>query len=127
MWYAYTCKIAFFTVLHILLEPHNPSVKEAKDKYFHFINERTKAQKDVALCHRSHSKGRGTKNKTFDPCGFFLSYVEMKIYSPVHFCKSVNFKILNLNFMGRSVFCMENFHTASVWICVRVYVEVSKI
>lgn len=44
--------VRVFQVLHILLETHNPSVKEAGDKYFHFANERTKAQKHLAPCHR---------------------------------------------------------------------------
>lgn len=61
----------FSRSLRILLEAHSHSVRKAEDKYFHFTNERTKAQKDLAPCHSSQSKGRGSKRKTehLTPCG----------------------------------------------------------
>ena len=60
----------FSRVLHILPEAHSHSVRKAEDKYFHFTNERTEAQKDLAPCRSSHSKGRGSKKKTkhLTPC-----------------------------------------------------------
>lgn len=47
-----------------LRAPHSPSLREAGNEYFHFTSERTKAQKDLASCHGSHSKGRGSENRT---------------------------------------------------------------
>ena len=59
----------FFRVLHVILEPRKPSFGGGGQERNTFILQ----MKDLAPCSRSHSKGRGSKNKTFDLylCFFF--------------------------------------------------------